>query len=322
MRIDDKFEMVRHAFESGRPSQAYLIAGPVRGVGMEMTLRILQYLFCEAADGRPCGLCGGCRRVREKTQVDITWIYPEKKSRIISVENIRENLLSVIGKSSMLGGWKAGVIFGADRLNTASSNAFLKTLEEPPPRTVFLLLSEAPQLLLPTVISRCQRLDLAEVRELEEPWRGRVLETLAFDLYRTPLERLAMSNNLCAILKDIMQHVETVVKEEQTHDKVDESKDVHEAKISSRYREYRGEFILTLLRWVRDLCVLCAGGADALVHHQEYLDVLRPRAAKLELTWAAYNIKAVEELSVHLNERNMPEESALAYAIDRIQHGV
>lgn len=323
MRIDDTFEMIKHAFESGKPAHGYLITGPVRGIGMEMALRILQYLFCESSTVKPCGTCEGCRRVREKTQVDIEWIYPEKKSRIISIDNIRENLLARISKSSMQGGWKAGVIVGADRLNTSSSNAFLKTLEEPPNQTVFLMLTEAPQQLLPTILSRCQRIDLDEVRELDEPWRGRVIETLSFDLYKTPIERLSMSTALYNVLCDIKKHVETMVKdEERLNDKVEETKDVFEAKISARYREFRGDFILTLLRWVRDILVLCSGGADSLVFNQGYLHVLKQRAENLDISKAIYNIKAVEELSVQLDERNMPEESTLAYAIDRIQHGV
>lgn len=323
MKIDETFEMVKHAFESGKPAHGYLITGSLRGIGMKMAIRILQYLFCQSATVKPCGVCEGCRKVREKTQVDIEWIYPEKKSRVISIENMRKNLLLPISKSAMLGGWKVGVIVGADRLNTASSNAFLKTLEEPPDKTVFLMLTEAPQLLLPTIISRCQRIDLEDIRELEEPWLGRTLETLSCDLYKTPMERLSMSNALFAVLTDIKKHVEKIVKEEEkNNEKVDESKDVFDAKVSARYREFRGDFIRSLLRWVRDLMVLCSGGADKLVHNQEYLEILKSRASNLDLSKAIYNIKAVEELSVQLNERNMPEESTLAYAIDRIQHGV
>ena len=323
MKIEETFEMVKHAFETGKPAHGYLITGPLRGIGMEMVMRILQYLFCQSTAVKPCGTCDGCRKVREKTQVDIEWIYPEKKSRVISIENMRENLLAPISKSAMLGGWKVGVLVGADRLNTSSSNAFLKTLEEPPDQTVFLLLTEAPQLLLPTIISRCQRIDLEDTRELDEPWLGRILETLSCDLYKTPMERLSMSNSLFAVLTDIKNHVEGMVREEENNnDKVDESKDVFDAKVSARYREFRGDFILTMLRWVRDLMVLCAGGADKLVHYQAYLEILKSRAANLDLSKAVYNIKAVEELSVQLNERNMPEESTLAYAIDRIQHGV
>lgn len=323
MQIDETFEMIKHAFESGKPAHGYLITGPLRGLAMDLTIRILQYLFCESQSVKPCGICNGCRKVRERTQVDIEWIYPERKSRVISIENIRENLLAKVSQSSMQGGWKAGVIVGADRLNTSSSNAFLKTLEEPTDKTIFLLLTEAPQQLLPTIISRCQRIDLDEMRQLDEPWRGRVVETLSFDLYRSPIERLSMCNSLFSVLADMKNHVEELVKrEEQENEKVEESKEVYDAKVSARYREFRGDFTLTLLRWFRDIFVLCAGGENTLLYNQGYAKILQERAAKLDLSQAIYNLKAVEELSVHMNERNMPEESSIAYAIDRIQHGV
>ncbi|MFO7936550.1 MAG: hypothetical protein R6V06_02965 [Kiritimatiellia bacterium] len=315
--------MVKHAFETGKPAHGYLITGSVRGIGMQMAVRILQYLFCQSSGIKPCGKCDACRRVQEKTQVDIEWIFPEKKSRVISIDNLRSNLLSKISRSSMLGGWKAGVIVGADRLNISSSNAFLKTLEEPPDKTVFLLLTDSPQQLLPTILSRCQRLNLDDMRKLEEPWLGRVLETLSSDFYRTPMQRLAMSTALFSILTDIRKHVEVVVKEEEKDNtKLDESKDIYDARVSARYREFRSDFILTLLDWMRDIFVLCAGGSDKVISNREYLGPLRSRAENLDLSKAFYNIKAVEELSVQLNERNMPEESTLAYAIDRIQHGV
>jgi DNA polymerase III delta prime subunit len=323
MHKNEKFEMIKHAFESGKPAHGYLITGPLRGVASEMAISILQYLFCQSNSVKPCGACDGCRKVREKTQVDIEWIYPEKKSRIISMDNIRKNLLSKINQSSMQGGWKAGVIVGADRLNTSSSNAFLKTLEEPPDKTIFLLLTEAPQQLLPTIISRCQRIDLDATRQLDEPWRGRVVETLSFDLYHTPIERLSMSNYLLSIIVDMKNHVEELVRsEENENDKVDESKDVFLARVSARYREFRGDFSLTMLRWFRDIFILCSGGDSSLVYNQGHLDILKERASNLDLSKAIYNLKAVEELTVHINERNMPEESSLAYAIDRIQHGV
>ena len=165
MQLNDTFEMVKRAIESGRPAHGYLIVGPVRGVGMELAMRILQTLFCSAPN-RPCGACERCRRVTERIESDIHWVFPEKKSRIISAEQIREKLIHEVTQTSLAGGWKVGVLVGADRLNEASANAFLKTLEEPPEKTLFVLLSDAPQQLLPTILSRCQRIDLNAQREL------------------------------------------------------------------------------------------------------------------------------------------------------------
>ena len=107
----------------------------------------MQLLFCES-EPPPCGECIRCRHVHDRTEPDIHWVFPEKKSRVISVDQIRDTIVSQMSQTSFGGGWKVGVITGADRLNTAAANAFLKTLEEPTEKTLFLLLSDLPQELL------------------------------------------------------------------------------------------------------------------------------------------------------------------------------
>ncbi len=321
MQLTDTFQMVKRALDAGRPAHGYLIVGPVRGVGMDLAMRILQTLFCSAAS-KPCGACERCRRVAERIESDIHWVFPEKKSRIISAEQIREKLIHEVTQTSLAGGWKVGVLVGADRLNEASANAFLKTLEEPPEKTLFLLLSDAPQQLLPTIVSRCQRIDLNAQRELAEPWRSRVVETLSGPLWGKPMERLAMSNLLFSVLADVKLKAEQLVKEESAGDiKVDEDDEVFDAKVSARYRELRNDFLLTLMRWFRDMVVLKAGGDESLVFTRSKVDVLKERVSRLTLAQVIYNLNAVEELARQM-ERNLSEETLLAYALDRMNHGV
>jgi DNA polymerase-3 subunit delta' len=313
--------MVQRALRAGRPAHGYLIVGPIRGLGMELAVRILQALFCRAEQG-PCGACEGCRKVAERIEPDVHWIFPEKKSRVISADQIRERLLSEISQTSLGGGWKAGVLVGADRLNDASANAFLKTLEEPPEKTLFLLLSDAPQQLLPTIVSRCQRIDLCDARTLAEPWRSRVVETLSCPLYATPLDRLAMSNMLVSVLADMKEKAEqAVTAEAEGEEKVEEDSEVFEAKVGARYREMRADFLLTIMHWFRDLLVLKAGGDRSLLKTPSKADVLAERAARLTLAQAVYNVCAVEELARQM-ERSLSEETLLAVALDRMSHGV
>jgi DNA polymerase-3 subunit delta' len=322
VNIDDTFQMVKRALDAGRPANGYLIVGPVRGLAMDLAVRILQTLFCKA-DAKPCGACDGCRHVAGRLEADIHWIFPEKKSRVISAEQVREKLLHEVTQTSFAGGWKAGVLVGADRLNEASANVFLKTLEEPPERTLFLLLTDAPQQLLPTVVSRCQRIDLDTARDLAEPWKSRVVETLASPLLRHPIEKLAMSNVLFSILADIKGKAQQLVEEEDAGGEVaeEDDKEVFEARVSARYRELRTDFLLALMRWFRDLLVLKTGGGAELVYNRSRLDVLRERSGRLTLAQALYNLNAVEELARQM-ERNLSEETLLAHALDRAYHGV
>ncbi|MBY0423307.1 MAG: DNA polymerase III subunit delta' [Parvularculaceae bacterium] len=97
------------------------------------------------------------RRVDAKT---------EKVSADIAVETIRE-LIGFMNRTAAFGGWRVAIVDTADDLNRNSANALLKILEEPPPRSTLLLLTAAPGRLLPTIRSRCRRIDLAAVAESE-----------------------------------------------------------------------------------------------------------------------------------------------------------
>lgn len=320
MTFDETFQMVKRALDAGRPANGYLIVGSVRGLGMDLAIRIIRTLFC-TAEVKPCGVCACCRRVAEHTEPDVHWIFPEMKSRIISVDQMREKLLAEISQTSFVGGWKVGVLVGADRLNDASANAFLKTLEEPPEKTLFLLLTDAPQQLLPTIISRCQRIDLDAFRELGEPWLGTLVSTLSSSYYKTPIERMVMSSQLSKLLEEMKEKAEDWVKEEANADtNVDDDDDVFNAKVSARYREMRMDFLITFMRWYRDLLLIKSGGGE-LIHFKDKGDLLKERAERLTLAQTLYNVNAVEELARQF-DRNLNEESVLAYAVDRIFHGV
>ena len=149
MDVDHAYDLIERAVRAGRVANAYLLVGGVRGMAGELADRVLHLLFGP-----------GDLRVHP----DIHRLAPAKKTRIISVDAMRERMIDPMEKTTFMGGWKAGVVLGADRLKTESANAFLKTLEEPPPQTLFLLLSERPEQLLPTIISRCQRIDLPDAR--------------------------------------------------------------------------------------------------------------------------------------------------------------
>lgn len=320
MTFDETFLMVKRALDAGRPAHGYLIVGSVRRHGMDLAMRIIQNLFCSAAF-RPCGTCEACRRVKERIEPDVHWIFPEMKSRVISADQMREKLLSEISQTSFVGGWKVGVLVGADRLNEASANAFLKTLEEPPEKTLFLLLTDMPQQMLPTIISRCQRIDLDAFRELSEPWLGMLVSALSSSYYKTPVERMVMSGQLAKLLEEMKEKAEEWVSEESgKNEKVEEDSDVFEAKVSARYREMRMDFLVTIMRWYRDLFTVKAG-CESVVHFKDKVDLMKERAGRLTLAQTLYNLNAVEELARQF-DRNLNEETVLAYAVDRIFHGV
>ena len=134
---------------------AYLISG-MEGVGKRSLAQAMgQYLLCTGAD-KPCGVCPGCIQVREGNHPDVTVVRPEKS---IQVETIRE-VIRKAGEHTYVGGRRIIRIEQAEKMTPAAQNCLLKTLEEPVEGTVFLLITDAPGLLLPTIISRCRALKL------------------------------------------------------------------------------------------------------------------------------------------------------------------
>jgi DNA polymerase III subunit delta' len=114
-------------------------------------------VLCREGNGAPCGACAACRRVAASSHPDVMWLRPQEDSRQIRIEQVRE-LASELALTSHGGGYKVGIIAPADAMNRFAANALLKTLEEPPARTLLVLVASEPSRLPPTVLSRCQRL--------------------------------------------------------------------------------------------------------------------------------------------------------------------
>src|SRR5205807_7093614 len=91
---------------------------------------------------------------------DVHWIRPESKSRVITIDQMRE-VIQQINLKPNEAEYKLAIIVCADRLNSSAANAFLKTLEEPPPKSVLVLLTTDPERILETIVSRCLRLSFA-----------------------------------------------------------------------------------------------------------------------------------------------------------------
>lgn len=321
MDVDRAYELIERAVKAGRVANAYLLVGGVRGMAGALADRVLHLLFGP-----------GDLRVHP----DIHRLSPAKKTRIISVDAMRERMIEPMEKTTFMGGWKAGVVLGADRLRAESANAFLKTLEEPPPHTIFLLLSERPEQLLPTIISRCQRIDLPDARaqQLEEPYRTQVLDVLAGDDLTGVTARAAAAAKLAAVLEALEELAEARVQEDLEEEASGAGEEVDDdavkALVSSRYRELRADFVATVMSWFRDLMALCAaarratiggedGGGVPLVNEPRRA-VLERRARKIARAQAFRNVEAVEAFATSL-ERNLPELPLLSFLIDRLAFG-
>ncbi len=151
-----------NALRTGRIAPAYLFSGP-RGTGKTSSARILaRSLNCIGAEGptpEPCGVCELCTAIAAGNALDVIEIDAASNT---GVDNIRE-LIERSRFAPVQARWKVYVVDECHMLSTAAFNALLKTLEEPPPRVVFVLATTDPQRVLPTILSRCQRFDFRRI---------------------------------------------------------------------------------------------------------------------------------------------------------------
>jgi DNA polymerase-3 subunit delta' len=161
--------LLRHAVEHGRVPHTLLFGGP-EGVGKRtMAIALAQAVNCpNRKDGDACGRCKTCGRIAGGQHSDVVLIDRGDEASI-KIDPIRERVLEVIGYRPFEGQRRVFVIDEAERMTEQTQDALLKTLEEPPRHAVLILVSRVPDILKPTVQSRCRRLrfGLLTVSEVE-----------------------------------------------------------------------------------------------------------------------------------------------------------
>ena len=151
---------LRQSVRLGRISHSYLFCGP-RGCGKTTTARIIaKAANClDLQDGDPCNACSVCQTINEGRFMDIIELDAASNRGIDEIRDIRDK----VNFAPVQGRRKVYIIDEAHMLTDAASNAFLKTLEEPPEHVIFVLCTTEAHRILPTIISRCQRLDFRRI---------------------------------------------------------------------------------------------------------------------------------------------------------------
>lgn len=150
----EKLAELERLLTSGRLPHALLLCGRA-GVGKRtVALALAAAHLCSGRGGEACGSCSSCRGFAGANHPDYDRVQREPGKRDIGIAQVRE-LLERLHHKTFLGGGRAALIDDAERMTDEAQNAFLKTLEEPPPGALILLVSAAPERLLPTVRSRC-----------------------------------------------------------------------------------------------------------------------------------------------------------------------
>ena len=213
---------------------------------------------------------------------------PESKTRLIKIGQIvrREDsparvLLDAVNLKPTESQHKIGIIVAADRMNDAAANAFLKTLEEPPPRSLLILLTTEPQRLLETILSRCLRLNFAG--EGPRQWTPAQMEWLAafsemaaaeqkslIGRYRLMDVLLRKLNEVRAGIEETLQARSPLEKYEDAEETLrDQWEQELKAAVEAEYRRQRADFLLALEWWLRDVWLQTLGedrGSESAVH--------------------------------------------------------
>ncbi|HEX6389699.1 MAG TPA: DNA polymerase III subunit gamma/tau [Solirubrobacteraceae bacterium] len=149
---------LRNAVEQDKLHHAYLFVGS-RGTGKTSMAKILaSCLNCvNGPTVEPCGVCDSCVAIASATSMDVIEMDAASNNSVDDIRELRES----VSFAPVSGGWKVYILDEAHMLSTAAWNAFLKTLEEPPPQTIFVMATTEAQKVLPTVVDRCHRFDFA-----------------------------------------------------------------------------------------------------------------------------------------------------------------
>jgi DNA polymerase III subunit delta' len=151
------------AFRAGRLAHGLLLHEDAGAGGLEFARWVAQRVNCARQDepggSAPCGECQQCKWIAANQHPDVTMLQPEGESVQILIQAVRD-LAADLALTAHGRGYKIAIVSPADAMNPFAANALLKTLEEPPPRTLVLLVSSQPSRLLATLRSRCSKLRL------------------------------------------------------------------------------------------------------------------------------------------------------------------
>ena len=158
-------EIIRHlknAMQTGKVSHSYIFTGGAGSGKKLLATTFAMTLQCEAGGTEPCQKCESCKKAIGKNHPDIIMVNHEKPGTI-TIDEIREQVIHDVAVKPYYSPHKIYIIPDADLMTPQAQNALLKTIEEPPEYAVIMLLTQNVDALLPTIQSRCVRLDLKVV---------------------------------------------------------------------------------------------------------------------------------------------------------------
>ncbi len=331
----DAIRLLQRSLERGRLGHAYLFGGSDLFALEKVAATLAKAVNCERpprrnAAGLPldsCDQCESCRKIDNWNHPDITWVRPESKSRVITIDQMRD-LMQTVHLSPTVARFKFGMIVAADRLNVQAANAFLKTLEEPPANSVLVLLLTVPQRMLETILCRWLRLSFAgeaiEQRPVA-PWLSHFSETAATE-QRSLLNRYQLLSVLLNRLNQLKAEIsESLGKRSplERHDDVepalrDKWEEELAAAIEAEYRRQRSDLLTLLQWWFRDVLLTSLQLGSDLLSFPQLAATVQKIAKRIAPADAIHNLKLLEETQ-RLLGTNVQEALALEVGLLKLK---
>ena len=297
-----------------RLAHAHLISGPEHSGKRTLTLRLCSHLL-------------NTEESKVLSHPDVHPIAPESRARFIRVEQMRA-LENHIHQRSSLGGAKVAILFDADRMYPAASNAFLKTLEEPPPGTHLFLLSAHPEQLLETIRSRCLEIPLRLTHRPDRTAPEKALLELLTRFFSEKKPSLSaalwLANQIQALLastkEDLQERLQSEAKSETDRYKesvdsrwLEQQEDALKARVESAYLAERNRLLELLEAFWADV-LRFQNGLESR-HLPECSASVERAAASLSETGAHRRLLSITQMRRWLGRSGVSEALALEYGL-------
>jgi len=316
-------ELLVRSMQADKASHAYLFTGLSQIGKTSLAKAFAQMIQCRGVDP-PCGTCRSCTLVQADKHPDVLMISPEEGR--IKIEAIRQ-LQRMVALSAVESRYRVCIISHVDLATMAAANCLLKTLEEPPPRVILVLTADRVDVLLPTVVSRCQVLSL---RALSTECTVRALQQRGIDPERARLiGHLARGRIGWAL--DVSQDERLLAERNQVLDQIGElSTGTYVRRFSwaeqlSRKPEQVPVVLEILTSWWRDVLVLTSG-SGVQITNVDRRSQLSEWARRYDLFTARRVLRSIREtgwrLEHNANLRLTLEVLALDMPAGRVPAGI
>ncbi len=278
-----------------RQSHAYLLCGPPHVGKMALAINLSQAVNCLEGPGVPCGSCTQCARIAAGHHADILTLVPgqgeegRSPKTVIGIDAIKE-VIHRVSLNPFEGQFSVVIIDGAESMSDEAANALLKTLEEPPPNTMFLLLTADEGAILPTVRSRCQSMNLIPIPKNQMVERliesHQATPEMADQLFRLSRGCLGWAIGALEDRQVLEQRQADLEKMQETLDAGLETRFTYANEVASLFgsdRDAAKDLLALWLRWWRDL-LLIKEGAEEFLHNSDHAESLKSQASGLSTT--------------------------------------